>query len=398
MEIEVAVVRDFFIELNVEERLLSPFYVQREQESDIQSPQSNDVNMVETGHENEAVHETPMVSTLQDGQGLQSEKTPSEVLLERLAQCDITITNGDQDAGTSRPATNRYLHNEFNRLQFGVDYGKSQDLRSRLVIFVGNPFIPHMLVLTIRERRTIEDMEKDMISDWLSPSTKKYPFDDWSNSSYQQDTYSSMRNQPSRDIIRFLLETEQDMNLTEQELDQWIEQRDQEAEEEIKSILQKISAETMSAIPLESVEVNEVTPIEDYWSEPEEIIEVSLHEPDISIAQNEADEAEKEIDVILERLEEPQKRSKEDQPLVLVKPPTLPCIFVRPYKGVVIKERSQIFYTVDTFVSADDDAIDSYVLEVPDELLNLNEGMSDELPKAIDAPFVVDISKGEGIT
>ncbi|KAK9138405.1 hypothetical protein Sjap_008999 [Stephania japonica] len=106
-----------------------------------------------------------------------------------------------------------------------------------------------------KERRTIEDMEKDMISDWLSPSTKKYPFDGWSNSSYQQDTYSSMQNQPSRDIIRFLLETEQDMDLTEQELDQWIEQRDQEAEEEIKSILQKISAETMSPIPLESVEV-----------------------------------------------------------------------------------------------------------------------------------------------
>ncbi|KAK9138860.1 hypothetical protein Sjap_009454 [Stephania japonica] len=87
------------------------------------------------------------------------------------------------------------------------------------------------------------------------------------------------------------------------------------------------------------------------------------------------------------------KKSKEDQPLVLVKPPTLPCIFVRPYKGVVIKERLQIFYTTDTFVSADDDAIDSYVLEVPDELLNLKEGMSDELPKAIDASFVVDISK-----
>ncbi|KAK9137769.1 hypothetical protein Sjap_008363 [Stephania japonica] len=47
-----------------------------------------------------------------------------------------------------------------------------------------------------QERRTIEDMEKDMISDWLSPSTKKYPFDDWNDSSYQQDTYSSMRNQP----------------------------------------------------------------------------------------------------------------------------------------------------------------------------------------------------------
>ncbi|KAK9145803.1 hypothetical protein Sjap_005706 [Stephania japonica] len=247
-----------------------------------------------------------------------------------------------------------------------------------------------------QERRTIKDMEKDMISYWLSPSTKKYSFDGWSNSSYQQDTYSSMRNQPSRDIIRFLLDTEQDMNLTEQELDQWIEQRDQEAEEEINSILQKISAETMSAIPLESVEMNEATPIEDDWSEPEEIIEVSLHEPDISIAQNEANEAEKEIDVILERPEEPQKRSKEDQPLVLVTPPTLPCLPVKFMKGVVIKERSQIFYTADTFVSDDhDELIDSYVLEVPDELLHLKEGIYDELPKAIDAPFMVEFGFGE---
>ncbi|KAK9102614.1 hypothetical protein Sjap_019868 [Stephania japonica] len=146
-----------------------------------------------------------------------------------------------------------------------------------------------------------------------------------------------------------------------------------------------------------SVEVNEGTPIDDYWSEPEKIIEVSLHEPNISIAQNEADEAEKEINVILERLEEPQKRSKEDQPLVLVTPPTLPCLPVKFTKGVVIKERLQIFYTADTFVSDDDDAIDSYVLEVPDELLHLTEGMYFELPKAINASFVVDISKGEGI-
>ncbi|KAK9091213.1 hypothetical protein Sjap_024390 [Stephania japonica] len=160
------------------------------------------------------------------------------------------------------------------------------------------------------------------------------------------------------------------MNLTEQELDQWIKQRDQEAEEEIESILQKISAETMSAIPLESVE----------------------H------CVNEADEAETEIDVILERLEKPQKRSKEDQHLVLVTPPTLLCLPVKFTKGVVIKERSQIFYMADTFVSDDDDAIDSYVLEVLDELLHLKESMYNELPKAIDAPFVVDILKGEGIT
>ncbi|KAK9155116.1 hypothetical protein Sjap_002596 [Stephania japonica] len=251
---------------------------------------------------------------------------------------------------------------------------------SRDMGVVGDP-ITFMLLpiprIPQQERKTIEDIEKYMISEWLSPSTNKYTFDDWSNSSSQPDTYCSMQNQPSRDIVRFLLETEQDMNLTEQELDQWIEQRDQETEEEIKSILQKISAETMSAIPLESVEANE---------------------PDIIIARNEAYEAEKEIDVILERPEEPQKESKEDQYLVLVKPPTLPCIFVRPYKGVVVKERSQIFYTADTFVSDDHDAIESYMLEVPNEFLNLKEGMFVELPKAIDAPFVVDISKGEGIT
>ncbi|KAK9103380.1 hypothetical protein Sjap_020634 [Stephania japonica] len=128
----------------------------------------------------------------------------------------------------------------------------------------------------------------------------------------------------------------------------------------------------MSAISLESVEVNEVTPVEDYWSEPEETIEVSLYEPDIIIAQNEAYQAKKEIDVIFERPEEPLKESKDDQPL--------------------------IFYTADTFVSDDHDLTDSYVLEVSDELLILKEGMSAELSKAIDAPFVVNISKGEGIT
>ncbi|KAK9110701.1 hypothetical protein Sjap_018761 [Stephania japonica] len=77
-----------------------------------------------------------------------------------------------------------------------------------------------------QERRTIEDIEKNMISNWLSPSTN-------------------------------------------------------------------------------SVEVNEFTPVEDYWSEPEETLVVSLHEPYIEIAQNEADEVEKEIEIISERSKEP---------------------------------------------------------------------------------------------
>ncbi|KAK9158339.1 hypothetical protein Scep_004913 [Stephania cephalantha] len=53
--------------------------------------------------------------------------------------------------------------------------------------------------------------------------------------------------------------------------------------------------ETVNAATLESVEFDEFSIVDEYLSEPEETLEVSLHEPDISIAQNEDDEAEKEI-------------------------------------------------------------------------------------------------------
>ncbi|KAK9084152.1 hypothetical protein Scep_030623 [Stephania cephalantha] len=114
--------------------------------------------------------------------------------------------------------------------------------------------------------------------------------------------------------------------------------------------------------------------------------------------ENDDDEVAIEIGVISERPEEPQIERKEDQPLVLVKPPTLPCIFVKPYTGVEVKERSWIFYTADTFVLDDHDMTDSFLLEVPNELPILKEGVHAALPKYVDAPFVVDISKGEGIT
>ncbi|KAK9169019.1 hypothetical protein Syun_001159 [Stephania yunnanensis] len=91
-------------------------------------------------------------------------------------------------------------------------------------------------------------------------------------------------------------------------------------------------------------------------------------------------------------------RSKEDQPLVLVQPPTFLFTFGTPYKGVEVKERSQIFYTTDTFVLDNPDETNSFALEVPNELLNLKEDVHASLPKYVDAPFVVDISKGEGIT
>ncbi|KAK9147858.1 hypothetical protein Scep_006615 [Stephania cephalantha] len=82
----------------------------------------------------------------------------------------------------------------------------------------------------------------------------------------------------------------------------------------------------------------------------------------------------------------------------LVKPPTLPCIFVKPFKGVEVKEHSQIFYTADTFVLDDHDTTESFVLEVSNELPSLKEGVHVALPNAIDTPFIVDILKGEGIT
>ncbi|KAK9110016.1 hypothetical protein Sjap_018076 [Stephania japonica] len=150
-------------------------------------------------------------------------------------------------------------------------------------------------------------------------------------------------------------------------------------------------------MPNRSVEFDEFSILDEYLSEPEKTLDVSLHEPEITIAQSTYDEVEKYIEVVSERPEEPQKESKEDQPLVLVKPPTLPSIFVRPYKGVDVKERSRVCNTVDTFVLADHDLTNSFVLEVPDELPNLKEDAHAALPKYVDASFVVDISKGEGI-
>ncbi|KAK9158700.1 hypothetical protein Scep_005274 [Stephania cephalantha] len=136
------------------------------------------------------------------------------------------------------------------------------------------------------------------------------------------------------------------------------------------------SEENVNVDTLRNVEVNVDTPVENYWCETTQGLEVLQIESGISIAQNDDDEAAIEIGVISERPEEPQIESKEDQPL----------------------ERSQIFYTADTFVLDDDDMTDSFVSEVPNELPILKEGVHAALPKYIDAPFVVDISKGEGIT
>ncbi|KAK9093136.1 hypothetical protein Syun_028047 [Stephania yunnanensis] len=155
--------------------------------------------------------------------------------------------------------------------------------------------------------------------------------------------------------------------------------------------------EDVSVNTLKNFEVNEVTHMEDYLSETTKGCKVFQIEPEIVIALDE-EENEMKIDVILEMPEKSQIESEEDQPLVLVKPPTFLCTIDKPYKGVEVKERSQIFCTTDTFMLDDPDATDSFVLEVPNELLNLKEGVHALLPEDVYAPFVVDIFKGEGIT
>ncbi|KAK9160517.1 hypothetical protein Syun_006858 [Stephania yunnanensis] len=143
-----------------------------------------------------------------------------------------------------------------------------------------------------------------------------------------------------------------------------------------------------------NLEMNDVTQGRDYLIETSDFFPI---EPEIVMAFNEGED-EMEIEANSDMSEKPHIESEEDQLLVLVQPPTLPCTFGTPYKGVEVRERLQILYTADTFVLDEPDMIDSFVLEVPDELLILKEGVHVSLPKHVDAPFVVDISKGEGIT
>ncbi|KAK9096432.1 hypothetical protein Sjap_021929 [Stephania japonica] len=171
------------------------------------------------------------------------------------------------------------------------------------------------------------------------------------------------------------------MYLNEHELDQWIQEKNQEAEEEIKLILQKRSAKTMNAIPLNSVEAKDEEYMSDY-EESEGELEVSQSESEIVMAQTYEEEAEKDIEVTLTRPEDLQQESKDDQSFVLVNPPTLPYIFDDFNMEVDEKERSKTFCTADTSVLDDLDITDSYVLEVLDKLPLLNRCVSVSLPNA----------------
>ncbi|KAK9092958.1 hypothetical protein Syun_027869 [Stephania yunnanensis] len=118
--------------------------------------------------------------------------------------------------------------------------------------------------------------------------------------------------------------------------------------------------EDVSVDTLTNLGVKEDTQMEDYLIETFDECEVFQIEPEIVIALNEGED-EMNIDVNSDKPEKPQIESKEDQLLVLVQPPTLPCTFGTPYKGVEVRERLQIFYTADTFVLDEPDTIDSFV-------------------------------------
>ncbi|KAK9100520.1 hypothetical protein Scep_023950 [Stephania cephalantha] len=237
-------------------------------------------------------------------------------------------------------------------------------------------------------KRSIQDMMNDLIFREL-PFQQSHQQCHEENQQFQQSTsLKDMMKQLIDDQQRFHKELQQSscefpslQNLDTQLIQLNVMLQNMTNEKELCST-QPISypEENASVDTLRNVEVNEVTQVEDYWSKTTEELAVFQIEPEIVIAQNEEQKNEMKIEVISERPEEPQKESKEDQPLVLVIPPTLPCIFVKTYKGVEVKERSQIFYTADTFVLDDHGATDAFTLKVLNELPILKEGVHVALP------------------
>ncbi|KAK9125465.1 hypothetical protein Scep_014311 [Stephania cephalantha] len=118
-----------------------------------------------------------------------------------------------------------------------------------------------------------------------------------------------------------------------------------------------VNGENVSVGTLKNVEVNEVTQVEDYWSETTEGFEFFQIEPDIVIAQDEEEENDMKIEVVSERSGAAEREQG------------------RPTSGV----GETIHHLMHLFQN---------------ELPNLKDGMPISLPKYVDAPFVVDISKG----
>ncbi|KAK9134588.1 hypothetical protein Syun_013918 [Stephania yunnanensis] len=317
-------------------------------------------------------------------------------MMEHLLSSGEVQVNPDMDSA--------YLHN----------YGRYEDSHYYNVNGVG---MPQNRYQNINMNSFVQQVEVCEICGDYSHSTHNCPY----NSRYENYHYSSYA-PPQPDFSGFMSHTQAPQHERNQRCHQSLSLNDMMMEvmeslpeswrtrNEIPNIDLSLPAltdvqtsftftpdEDVSDDTLTNLEVREDIQPEDYVIETSDECEVFPIEPEIVIALNEGDD-EMEIDVNSDKPEMQQIESKEDQLLVLVRPPTLPCTYGTPYKGVEVRERLQIFYTADTFVLDDPDTIDSFVLEVPDELLNLKEGMHVSLPNYVDAPFVVDISKGEGIT
>ncbi|KAK9128647.1 hypothetical protein Syun_017444 [Stephania yunnanensis] len=144
------------------------------------------------------------------------------------------------------------------------------------------------------------------------------------------------------------------------DLDQYIASRQRKIDEaELCSTQPTFNqVEDASDDTLTTLEVKEDTLMEYYLIDTSEECEVFQIEPEIFIALNEGED-EMKIDINSDKPEMPQIESEEDQPLVLVQPPTLLCTFGTPYKGVEVRERLKIFYNADTFVLDETDTINS---------------------------------------
>ncbi|KAK9094489.1 hypothetical protein Scep_025958 [Stephania cephalantha] len=150
--------------------------------------------------------------------------------------------------------------------------------------------------------------------------------------------------------------------------------------------------ENASVTMLRSVEEDE------YFFELVDELEVLLSELNVIITKVHEEEAEMKNEVTLERPYDPYEESKEDQPLVLMNPPLVSCIFVEFKIGMEQKRYLEALCGVDSYVLKGEDYMETYSLEVVDELKTLKEGMFFSLPKATVIPFVRDYSKLVGVT
>ncbi|KAK9137475.1 hypothetical protein Sjap_008069 [Stephania japonica] len=107
--------------------------------------------------------------------------------------------------------------------------------------------------------------------------------------------------------------------------------------------------ENASAITLRGVEEDE------YWFESEDELEILPLRLNIMTVEVHKEKVKEKIEVTLERPEELEEESKEDQLLVSLKPPTLPCILVELETGVKEKGHLKVLCTNSTFMLDDHD-------------------------------------------